>query len=149
MGVNCNYIISWIIRWLPTSKMPALWQIGETGETWMYCKGDYQTRGWHRTWGPSTVALLSRPRCRSSDSVRKAPLQVVRQHLTPPTSSTNVERLFSIGGLTATDHRAALAGEKLYQILFLRENALMANFKLGWEWSVINCCTYNISWNLE
>ena len=48
-------------------------------------------------------------------------------------SSTNVERLFSIGGLTATDHRAALAGEKLDQILFLRENALMANFKLGWE----------------
>ena len=43
------------------------------------------------------------------------------------------ERLFSIGGLTATDHRAALSGEKLDQILFLRENALMANFKLGWE----------------
>ena len=84
-----------------------------------------------------------------SDSVRKALLQVVRRHLTPPPSSTNVERLFSIGGLTATDHRAALAGEKLDQILFLRENALMANFKLGWEWSVINCCTYNISWNLE
>ena len=70
-----------------------------------------------------------------SDSVRKALLQVVRRHLTPPPSSTNVERLFSIGGLTltATDHRAALAGEKLDQILFLRENALMANFKLGWE----------------
>ena len=50
-----------------------------------------------------------------------------------PPSSTNVERLFSIGGLTATDHRAALAGEKLDQILFLRENAHMANFKLGWE----------------
>ena len=59
--------------------------------------------------------------------------QRVRRHLTPPPSSTNVERLFSIGGLTATDHRAALAGEKLDQILFLRENALMAHFKLGWE----------------
>ena len=68
-----------------------------------------------------------------ADSVRKALLQVVRRHLTPPPSSTNVERLFSIGGLTATDHRAALAGEKLDQILFLRENALLANFKLGWE----------------
>ena len=68
-----------------------------------------------------------------ADSVRKALLQVVCRHLTPPPSSTNVERLFSIGGLTATDHRAALAGEKLDQILFLRENALMANFKLGWE----------------
>ena len=56
-----------------------------------------------------------------------------RRHLTPPPSSTNVERLFSVGGLTATDHRAALSGEKIDQILFLRENALMANFKLGWE----------------
>ena len=54
-------------------------------------------------------------------------------NITPPPSSTNVERLFSIRGLTATDHRAALSGEKLDQILFLRENALMANFKLGWE----------------
>ena len=45
----------------------------------------------------------------------------------------SIERLFSIGGLTATDHRAALSGGKLDQILFLRENALMANFKLGWE----------------
>ena len=57
---------------------------------------------------------------------------VVRQHLTPPPSSTNVERLFSYGGLVATDHRSSLSAEKLDQILFLRENALMANFDLGW-----------------
>ena len=43
-----------------------------------------------------------------------------------------VERLFSYGGLVATDHRASLSGEKLDMILFLRENALMANFDLGW-----------------
>jgi len=54
-------------------------------------------------------------------------------HLTPPPSSTNVERLFSYGGLVATDHRSSLSGEKLDQILFLRENALMANFDLGWN----------------
>ena len=71
-----------------------------------------------------------------SDTVRKALLCVVRRHLTPPPSSTNVERLFSVGGLTATDHRSALSGEKLDQILFLRENSLMANFKLGWEWLI-------------
>ena len=56
-------------------------------------------------------------------------------HLTPPpssTSSTNVERLFK-RGLVATDHRSSLSGEKLDQILFLRENALMANFDLGWN----------------
>ena len=55
------------------------------------------------------------------------------RHLTPPPSSTNVERLFSYGGLIATDHRSSLSGEKLDQILFLRENALMANFDLGWQ----------------
>ena len=70
--------------------------------------------------------------CTPNDKVKKALLCVVRRHLTPPPSSTNVERLFSYGGLVATDHRASLSGEKLDQILFLRENALMANFDLGW-----------------
>ena len=64
-----------------------------------------------------------------SDKIAKA---LVRRHLTPPPSSTNVERLFSYGSLVATDHRASLSGEKLDQILFLRENALMENFNLGW-----------------
>ena len=71
-----------------------------------------------------------------SDYARKAVLCVARRHLTPPPSSTNVERLFSVGGLTAADHRASLSGEKLDQILFLRENALMANFNLGWQQGV-------------
>ena len=74
-----------------------------------------------------------------SDYARKALLCVARRHLTPPPSSTNVERLFSVGGLTATDHRASLSGEKLDQILFLRENALMANFNLGWQQGVTTC----------
>ena len=67
-----------------------------------------------------------------NDNLKKAFIRVAKQHLTPPPSSTNVERLFSYGGLVATDHRASLSGEKLDQILFLRENALMANFDLGW-----------------
>ena len=67
-----------------------------------------------------------------ADNLKKALLKVVRQHLTPPPSSTNVERLFSYGGLVATDHRSSLSAEKLDQILFLRENSLMANFDLGW-----------------
>ena len=72
-------------------------------------------------------------RCLHSDQlVKKSFLCVVRRQLTPPPSSTNVERLFSYGGLVATDHRVSLSGEKLDQILFLRENALMANFDLGW-----------------
>ena len=32
----------WIIRWLPSSKMPTLWHVGETGQTWMHCKRDYK-----------------------------------------------------------------------------------------------------------
>ena len=39
--------------------------------------------------------------------------------------ATNVERLFSHGVLVATDHRSSLSGEKLDQILLLRENALI------------------------
>ena len=73
-----------------------------------------------------------------SDYARKAVLCVARRHLTPPPSSTNVERLFSVGGLTAADHWASLSGEKLDQI-FLRENALMANFNLGWQQGVTTC----------
>ena len=68
----------------------------------------------------------------ANNKIVKALLKVVRRHLTPPPSSTNVEKLFSYGGLVATDHRSSLSGEKLDQILFLRENALMANFDLGW-----------------
>ena len=69
---------------------------------------------------------------RPNDNLKKALIRVAKRHLTPPPSSTNVERLFSYGGLIATDHRSSLSGEKLDQILFLRENALMANFDLGW-----------------
>ena len=69
---------------------------------------------------------------KANEKIVKPLLKVVRQHLTPPPSSTNVERLFSYVGLVATDHRSTLSGEKLDQILFLRENALMANFDLGW-----------------
>ena len=74
-----------------------------------------------------------------SDKIAKALLKVVRRHLIPSSSSTNVERFFSYGSLVATDHRASLSGEKLDQILFLRENALMANFNLGW---LIVCCVF-------
>ena len=88
------------------------------------CKNSFikcQYRFWHQ------YEQTSNP----NDKIAKALLKVVRRHLTPPPSS-NVERLFSYGGLVATDHRASLSGEKLDQILFLRENALMANFNLGW-----------------
>jgi hypothetical protein len=55
---------------------------------------------------------------------------VVRTHLTPPPTSTNVERLFSYAGMVAEDHRASLLPETVNMILFCRENALLCNFKL-------------------
>ena len=64
--------------------------------------------------------------------VKKALLKVVRFHLTPPPSSTNVERLFSYAGLVASDHRAGLNPDTLDMILFLRENSIMMNFQLEW-----------------
>ena len=102
----------------------------------MYCKGDYQLRNGiahedQAQW-PCSPGLLAvqngNPEAVEEDDGQggRSILESLRK------SSTNVERLFSIGGLTATDHRAALAGE-LDQILFFRENALMANFKLEWE----------------
>ena len=90
---------------------------------WMKDEGIFE---WCRFWQDYEKAASP------SDNLKKALLKVVRQHLTPPPSSTNVERLFSYGGLVATDHRSSLSAEKLDQILFLRENALMANFDLGW-----------------
>ena len=83
-----------------------------------------------------------------NDKARKALLRVVRRHLTPPPSSTNVERLFSYGGLVATDHRSSLSAEKLDQILFLRENVLMANFDLGWIWCQF-CKYFQSQWVLN
>ena len=90
--------------------------------------GRRPTLEWQATWGQSTREKLFRwwfqpffgnssklspfrfsadyeKAASPSDNLKKALLKVVRQHLTPPPSSTNVERLFSYGGLVATDHR--------------------------------------------
>ena len=56
----------------------------------------------HRFWKQNEEEVLL------DELPKKALLRVVRRHLTPPPSSTNVERLFSYAGLTVTDHRASL-----------------------------------------
>ena len=48
---------------------------------------------------------------KASNKIVKALLKVVCRYLTPPSSSTNVEKLFSYGGLVATDHRSSLSGD--------------------------------------
>ena len=63
--------------------------------------------------------------------VKAALLCVVRKYLTPPSTSTNVERLFSYCGMIATKKRAGLKPFRLEQIIFLRENIAMLNFKLN------------------
>lgn len=63
--------------------------------------------------------------------VKTALLTVVRKFLTPPSTSTNVERLFSYCGQIATKKRGCLAPFRLEQTIFLRENIAMLNFKLN------------------
>ena len=56
-----------------------------------------------------------------------------RKFLTPPPTSTDVERLFSTAGLLADDKRAKLLPENLERLLFLRENILLLNFEINWD----------------
>ena len=60
-------------------------------------------------------------------------LNLVNKYLTPPPTSTNVERLFSYAGLIADPRRARHQPERLEKILFLRENLAILAFKLEWE----------------
>ena len=64
--------------------------------------------------------------------VKAALLRVVRRHLTPPPSSTNIERLFSYAGLLLTKKRGNMLPERVDQTLFLRENLFLLALKLEW-----------------
>ena len=54
---------------------------------------------------------------------------------TPPPTSTDVERLFSIAGQIASDRRS----DNLENFIFLRENILILNFELDWDWAAVLC----------
>ena len=64
--------------------------------------------------------------------MKAALLRVVRRHLTPPPSSTNIERLFSYAGLLLSKKRGRILPERVDQILFLRENLFLLALKLEW-----------------
>ena len=64
--------------------------------------------------------------------MKAALLRVVRRHLTPPPSSTNIERLFSYAGLLLTKKRGSMLPERVDQTLFLRENLLLLALRLEW-----------------
>ena len=55
------------------------------------------------------------------------------RYLTPPPTSTDVERLFSRAGMALPSHRAGTLPERVDRALFIRENILSLNFALDWE----------------
>ena len=58
--------------------------------------------------------------------------RVARKYLTPPPTSTNSERLFSVAGQVMDENRARLLPDSLDKLLFLRENIAACNFSLDW-----------------
>ena len=58
--------------------------------------------------------------------------RVARKYLTPPPTSTNSERLFSVAGQVMDENRARILPDSLEKILFLRENLVTCNFSLDW-----------------
>ena len=57
--------------------------------------------------------------------------KLAKKFLTPPPTSTNVERLFSTASLIS-DGRPRLLPDNLEKLLFLRENLRMRNMLLDW-----------------
>lgn len=60
-------------------------------------------------------------------------VQYLSRFLTPPPTSTDVERLFSRAGNAMPAKRSQLNPHRLDRILFIRENILALNFGLEWE----------------
>ena len=58
--------------------------------------------------------------------------RLARQFLTPPPTSTDCERLFSVAGQVMDEKRAKLPPDNLEKILFLRENIVVTNYNLDW-----------------
>ena len=57
---------------------------------------------------------------------------LAKQYLTPPPTSTAVERLFSQGGNFLTEHRGSLSPDTVQMLMFLRSNMVSASFELDY-----------------
>ena len=55
--------------------------------------------------------------------------KVAKKYLTPPPTSTDVERLFSTVGDILSNERNRLVPENLEKLLFCRENLLVVGFR--------------------
>lgn len=64
--------------------------------------------------------------------IQMALCRIAKKYLTPPPTSTNCERLFSVAGQVMDEKRARMLPENLEKILFLRENLLASNYSLEW-----------------
>ena len=66
------------------------------------------------------------------NKIKLALCRLAKLYLTPPPTSTNCERLFSVAGQVMDEKRAKMLPENLEKILFLRENILVTNYTLDW-----------------
>ena len=64
------------------------------------------------------------------NNVKLALVQLAKKYLTPPPTSTDVERLFSVAGNILTEERNRLLPENVDRLLFLKENISNLNFEL-------------------
>lgn len=83
-----------------------------------------------------TVCCLKyweRQESQNKNKTIQALCRVAHKFLTPPPTSTDVERLFSIASLIADDKRSSLLPANLEKMLFLRENVMVFNFDLAWD----------------
>ena len=78
-----------------------------------------------RFWSAYEKAALN---CR----VKAALLRVAKRFLTPPPSSTDVERLFSYAGMLLEKKRGSMIPDHANEILFVRENLFLLAFQLDW-----------------
>ena len=80
----------------------------------------------------SCLAWWEKYEASSKCKIKLALCKLAKQFLTPPPTSTNCERLFSVAGQIMDEKRANLLPENLEKILFLRENILITNYTLDW-----------------
>ena len=72
------------------------------------------------------------PLLKTKGPAGEALLVLVRKYLTPPATSTAVERLFSCAGLIMEEKRNRLSPDTLDMLLFVRESFLLGVCKLEW-----------------
>lgn len=65
-----------------------------------------------------------------TDPVKLSLVRLAKKYLTPPPTSTDVERLFSVAGNILTEERNSLLPENVDKLLFLKENIRNLNFEL-------------------